>query len=284
MAGEPYNYGAQLANPMQAFTQGLQIGTVLDQQQAARAEEQAKRARAQEMAEAIRSVSTDRSPENLSRIMLTFPELKEQIAASQGVLSDAEKQDSRNFYAQVLMLRNAGQTERALQVAQDRADALKNTPGKEREAAMAGAMLEAFRKNPGDFDPAISLYLQATDPDFYKTITAAQGGDKQYDLNVQLFGKEEADRLRWGQQVKDTIVTATGPAGTTYAQADTLRPMPGRVAAASVAGGSAGPPQAAIDYLKANPGTKAQFEQKYGAGSAAQYMGGGASNGTGGFR
>ena len=282
MAGEPYNYGAQLANPMQAFTQGLQIGTVLDQQQAAMAEDQAKRARAQEMAEAIRSVSTDRSPENLSRIMLNFPELKEQIAASQGVLSDAEKQDSRNFYAQVLMLRNAGQTDRALQVAQDRADALKNTPGKEREAAMAGAMLEAFRKNPGDFDPAISLYLQATDPDFYKTITAAQGGlDKGYDLNVQLYGKAQADAWRAAEEAAKGVITSTGPSGAQYTPALKIAPM---LAAGAAAGVGAGPPQAAIDYLKSNPGTKAQFEQKYGAGSAAQYLGGGSGNATGGFR
>lgn len=38
-----------------------------------------------------------------------------------------------------------------------------------------------------------------------------------------------------------------------------------------------GPPQAAIDYLKANPGMKDAFEQKYGAGSASQYIGGPAS-------
>lgn len=44
-----------------------------------------------------------------------------------------------------------------------------------------------------------------------------------------------------------------------------------------------GIPQGAIDYLRSNPSLAAQFDQKYGAGASAQFLGGGASNGTGGF-
>lgn len=48
--------------------------------------------------------------------------------------------------------------------------------------------------------------------------------------------------------------------------------------------GGAQPPASAIDYLRKNPGLKAQFDQKYGAGSADRYLGGPTATPSGGFR
>lgn len=47
---------------------------------------------------------------------------------------------------------------------------------------------------------------------------------------------------------------------------------------------ASGPPPAAIQLLRSNPGASAQFDEKYGPGASAQYLGGPSQNGSGGFR
>ena len=75
------------------------------------------------------------------------------------------------------------------------------------------------------------------------------------------------------------VITVTGPAGTTYVQAsDVVLGGGGQRPAAQAI------PQQAIADLQAGKGTVAQFESIFGKGSAAQYLGGGSGNTTGGFR
>ncbi len=75
--------------------------------------------------------------------------------------------------------------------------------------------------------------------------------------------------------VAQGVITVTGPAGTTYIRASDIGGKP--PAAQTI-------PQAAIDDLRSGKGTVAQFESIFGKGSAAQYLGGGSGNTTGGFR
>lgn len=48
-------------------------------------------------------------------------------------------------------------------------------------------------------------------------------------------------------------------------------------------GSVSGPPEAAVQHLRQNPQLRDAFDAKYGQGMADRYLGGGASNGTGGF-
>jgi hypothetical protein len=87
----------------------------------------------------------------------------------------------------------------------------------------------------------------------------------------------EAQRILADVAVKEGIITVTGPAGTTYIRASDLGGAGKRPAAQTI-------PQAAIDALRAGKGTVAEFENMFGKGTAAQYVGGGSGNTTGGFR
>lgn len=93
------------------------------------------------------------------------------------------------------------------------------------------------------------------------------------------LGSPEAQRILRNVAAEQGVITVTGPAGTTYIQASDLMSSGGgqTPAAQNI-------PQQAIDDLRSGKGTVTQFESIFGKGSAAQYVGGGSGNTTGGFR
>ena len=64
---QPYDY--TIASPMDAFQKSYAFGTAL-------AEREAQANRAKQVNDALVSIANDRSPENLARNLLMFPELK----------------------------------------------------------------------------------------------------------------------------------------------------------------------------------------------------------------
>lgn len=89
----------------------------------------------------------------------------------------------------------------------------------------------------------------------------------------------EAQKILRNVAAEQGVITVTGPAGTTYIQASDLMSSGGgqTPAAQNI-------PQAAIDDLRSGVGTPEQFDSIFGKGKAAQYLGGGSGNTTGGFR
>ena len=93
------------------------------------------------------------------------------------------------------------------------------------------------------------------------------------------LGSPEAQRILRNVAASQGIITVTGPAGTTYIQAsDLMAGGGGQTPAAQTI------PQAAIDDLRSGVGSAEQFDRIFGKGKAAQYLGGGSGNTTGGFR
>lgn len=174
-----------------------------------------------------------------------------------------------------------------------------------RGAIDPGAVLQNVRKQQMDklnaqFQIAQLQKKTLEEEDFIKTLTPSERnmfaildetGRRQYMLARQqgreltdaekkiqaagiALGSPEAQKILRNVAAEQGVITVTGPAGTTYIQASDLM----------ASGGNTPIPQAAIDDLRSGIGTVEQFESIFGKGTAAQYVGGGSGNTTGGFR
>lgn len=161
---EPYNY--TIASPMDAFQKSYAFGTAL-------AEKQAQADRSKQVNDALVSIANDRSPENISRNLLIFPELKEQITASESILGDAERQSANSLRAEVISLARAGNTTAARERLATQAQAYANTPGKEKQAQAAQSLLQAFDKNPEAVLLPMTIQLAQSDEKLYGTLFGA---------------------------------------------------------------------------------------------------------------
>ncbi|MCH9834334.1 hypothetical protein K0U83_01670, partial [bacterium] len=165
---DPYNY--TIASPMEAFQKSYAFGQAMSQQEAERAKQEAAQQRAQQVQGALQSIATDRSPENIARNLLLFPELKDQITASESVLGEAERRSANTLRAEVISLARAGNTTAARERLATQAQAYANTPGKEREAQAAQALLQAFDKNPEAVILPMTIQLAQSDEKLYGTL------------------------------------------------------------------------------------------------------------------
>ncbi len=165
---QPFDYS--IASPTAAFQQAYTFGKVAQQQEAAQAEAARKAERAKQAKAALQSIANDRSPENLARQLMLFPELKEQVAASESILSEAEKTSANQLRAEVLSLYKAGNKDAARARIETQMNAYKNTPGKEKEAAASEALLKSFDVNPDSVILPMSIQLAQSDEKLYKTL------------------------------------------------------------------------------------------------------------------
>jgi hypothetical protein len=158
---EPFNYN--VASPMQAFQNSYAFSQAVEQKRLA---EQA----AIDRKAAIQSIMEDRSPENISKKILLFPELREQIALSESVLNEAEKTSANQLRSEVISLFKAGKPEVARSILQRRADAYANSVGQEKQAAAAQALLKTYDTDPEYLMTTMAVQLAESNKDLYKTL------------------------------------------------------------------------------------------------------------------
>jgi hypothetical protein len=196
---QPFNYN--IASPMAAFEGSFNFAQAQEQKQRAEQAAREKQLRDQQMAQqrqaALQSIADNRSPENIARNVLLFPELKEQITASESILNEAERTNANQLRAEVIGLFRGGNIDAARARLSAQADGYRNTPGKEKQAAASEALLKTFDIDPDSVILPMTIQLAQSDEKLYKNL---YGGDeslsatgKEYQDRVRIQGKEKAD-------------------------------------------------------------------------------------------
>lgn len=206
---QPYNYNLNLPNPVEAVLQGVAIRQQFEQQRA-----QAQRQQQQQAD--IQALQADPSPQKFADFYLKYPEMKAQLDAYRTTLADADKQIMTNASRELMGAVTAGRADLVDQSFDKWITGLKES-GRTDLVSQFEEAKRFYSLDPKAGEFAIHSMFQSLDPDGYKAL--AGGGDpldKQYTLDVQLYGPEEATRLRYAQRMAQGTVTATGPAGTTY--------------------------------------------------------------------
>ena len=162
---EPYNYN--IASPTDAFQKAFAFGTAVDQQQKQQAQQLAEKEKVQT---ALQSIMKDRTPENLARNLLLVPSIKEQVLASESILNEAEKTANNQFRAEVIGLAKGGNIDLAKARLAAQAEGYANTPGKEKQAAAAQALLKTWDINPESVILPMTIQLAESNKDLYKTL------------------------------------------------------------------------------------------------------------------
>ena len=165
---QPFDY--TIPSPQDAFQSSFVFGQRIAAQQAAQQQAQQKAMEAQQARAAMQAVYDNPTPENLSRFYMAHPAYKEQFEAARQPLTDAAKADDLDFSSRALALLTNGATEEANALMQSRIKALKETPGREDEAARTEAVAQMFAKQPQAGKVLLAMKMAAIDPKLYETI------------------------------------------------------------------------------------------------------------------
>ena len=166
---EPYNYN--VASPMAGFVQGLNVGTVLDEQRKAQEVEQ----RAREGEAALLAAFEGGTPTTtqISDLILKNPSIADRAKQAYTMRTASQREADERQRTQLYMLMRSGETEAVKSQMQAFADAARNS-GQEQQAAQAEANLRVYEQNPNAGMISIGSMIAATNPDLWKKLSETE--------------------------------------------------------------------------------------------------------------
>lgn len=240
MAVNPLPFLQNMPDPGQAFLQAF------NQARAQRDQKIAQQSRQAQYAQWIERLKVDRSPPTLMEFNLAFPEMADAIKKAFEPLDEASKQARLGYATQALSALERGDAETAKTMANELYTAAKNTPGQEQFAEELKFGIELMDTKPDILKVGLSNGIFNGDQKRYETFYKREK-EQPYVVvpGVGLFLRRDID-----------AAIAAGDKGSVTDP--NVRPKV---------------PQAAIDDLRKNPGTAAQFDEVFGPGAAAAALG-----------
>lgn len=189
---QPFDY--TIASPQAAFQASYAFGQQIAAQKAAQQQAQQQAMEAQQARQAMQMVYDNPTPENISKFYMAYPAYKEQFEAARQPLTDAAKADDLDFSSRTLALLTNGATEEASALMQARVTALRNTPGREEEAARTEAVAQMIAKEPQAGKALLGMKMAAIDPKLYETMFGKTEKPYEAVAGVGIFLKRDIEK------------------------------------------------------------------------------------------
>jgi hypothetical protein len=278
----PFDYSLNVQRPDEAFAAGLQGGNAILAAQTERAKMEAAIAEKQAQQQILGLVNTELQGVMGSNDPLAYVAAQRRVLEKGGAkaaelftgqyktFDDSTKNAAFDAGQRAFALATTGDAMGAKRSLEQSADAFERV-----NPVMAKALRDAATRmeaNPEQAKTTLGMLLAANDPDKFKKFGEAAGLGSQGDTPF----------------IKELIAEGLQPGSPEFTAAlkakrdkDPFISVPGvglflRKDVEAAAGGDVAPsiPERAIRFLRANPATRAAFDEEYGAGSAARILGG----------
>jgi hypothetical protein len=166
---EPYNYN--VASPMAGFVQGLNVGTVLDEQRKAQEVEQ----RAREGEAALLTAFEGGTPTTtqISDLILKNPSIADRAKQAYTMRTAPQREADERLRTELYMLMRGGEPDAVKAKMQTFIDAARNS-GRPQEAAQAEANLRVYEQNPNAGMISVGSMIAATNPELWKKLSETE--------------------------------------------------------------------------------------------------------------
>lgn len=194
----PLDYTTPFANvpaPGDSFLKGVQGGIAVQQAQMAQAQRSWQFSRMQQMQRAAMTVAQNPTPENIAQLSIAFPEMSEQFKRSYDMY---QPQQQRADLQQMTLVHSAainGRPDIAVNLLNQRVDALENSGAPKQQVQAARAMAQWAQENPQQFAVGSGMLLASVmGPDKYAEAFKGQiEGETNQGKQPFTVAKEAAD-------------------------------------------------------------------------------------------